>query len=184
MRRYLTVLAQRLPLAAAGSADDLVQDALLTIHATLPACRQPATFLAWAATIQRRQAYAAWHRRPPTASLETLLAADARLEPAELHDRRVDPAGDQAVFRLLHDCLDTDEERLWAVCVALGIKRRELGLIFDTPVAHFDALGVTVRRKLRHHLAFLAFFEQPMTRPICRVSTVSTRRALLRRQPT
>ena len=57
-----------------------------------------------------------------------------------------------------------------------GVKRRELGLIFAAPVAHFDAVGATVRRKLRGHTAFLAFFEQPVTRPICHVSTVSARR--------
>ena len=149
LRRYLTVLAGRLPLPAGAAVEDGVQDALLTVCATLPACRQPAGFLAWAATILRRQAYAAWQRSPPTASLEALLAADPRLEPADPRDRTVDPAGDGAVFRLLHDCLDTDEERLWALCIALGVKRRELGIIFDTPPARFDAVGARVRRKLR-----------------------------------
>ena len=81
--------------------------------------------------------------------MAALLAADPRVEPADPHDRHVDPAGDQAVFRLLHDCLDTDEARLWALCVALGVKQRELGLIFDTPPARFAAVGATVRRKLR-----------------------------------
>jgi len=154
--RYLTVLAGRLPLPAGGAVEDGVQDALLTIHATLPACRQPPAFLAWAATIQRRQAYTAWHRSPPTASLEALLEGDPRLEPADPHARRVDPAGDQVVFRLLHDCLDTDEERLWALCVALGVKRRELALIFDTPLPRFDAVGARVRRKLRRAPAWRA----------------------------
>jgi len=129
--------------------EDGVQEALLTVCATLPACRQPAGFLAWAATILRRQAYAAWHRSPPTASLAALLEADPRWEPADPRARSIDPAGDQAVFRLLHDCLDTEEERLWALCVALGVKRRELGIIFDTPLPRFDSVGATVRRKLR-----------------------------------
>jgi len=147
--RYLTMLARQLPLPAGGAVEDVVQDALLTVHSTLPACRQPAGFLAWAATIQRRQAYVAWHRNPPTTSLEALLEADPRLEPADPRARSIDPAGDQAVFRLLHDCLDTEEERLWALCVALGVKRRELGIIFDTPLPRFDSVGATVRRKLR-----------------------------------
>ena len=156
VRRYLMVLAGRLPLPAGGAVEDGVQDALLTVCATLPACRQPGGFLAWAATILRRQAYAAWHRAPPPASLEALLAADPRLEPADPRARHVDPAGDQAVFRLLHNCLDTDEERLWALCVALGVKRRELGLIFDTSLLRFDAVGASVRRKLRRAPAFRA----------------------------
>ncbi|MDQ2809612.1 MAG: hypothetical protein M3Z04_22285 [Chloroflexota bacterium] len=81
------------------------------------------------------------------------IEADPTQEPAD-RTRTVDPLGDQAVFRLLHECLDTDEERLWALCVALGVKRRELGIIFDTPVARFDAVGASVRRKLRQHPAF------------------------------
>lgn len=160
LRRYLTVLARQLPLPADGAVENGVQDALLTVWETRPACRQPAGFLAGAATILRRQAYTAWHHRPPTASSEALLAADPRVDPADPRARSGDPAGDQAVFRLLHHCLDADEERLWALCVALGVKRRELGLIFDTPLPRFDSVGATVRRKLRGHPVFVAFFEQ------------------------
>jgi len=54
LRRYLTVLARRLPLPAGGAVEDGVQDALLTVCATLSACRQPAGFLAWVATILAR----------------------------------------------------------------------------------------------------------------------------------
>ncbi|MDQ2807988.1 MAG: hypothetical protein M3Z04_13925 [Chloroflexota bacterium] len=153
--RYLHVLAVRLPPPAGDDPADAVQAALLTVHATWARCRQPGGFLAWAGTILRRQAYAAWRATPPTDSLDALLAADPSQEPAD-RTRTVDPLGDQAVFALLHECLDTDEERLWALCVALGVKRRELGLIFDTPLARFDVVGATVRRKLRRHLAVRA----------------------------
>jgi hypothetical protein len=74
------------------------------------------------------------------------LAAD----PAAARDRRVDPLGDQELLHILHDCLETDEERAWALWICLGLKRREWAMIFDTPLSHFDWLRVRVQRKLRH----------------------------------
>ncbi|MDQ2809614.1 MAG: hypothetical protein M3Z04_22295 [Chloroflexota bacterium] len=71
--RYLHVLAVRLPSPAGDDPADAVQGALLTVHTTWAQCRQPGGFLAWAGTILRRQAYAAWRTTPPTASLEALL---------------------------------------------------------------------------------------------------------------
>jgi DNA-directed RNA polymerase specialized sigma24 family protein len=150
---YLTVVAGRLPPPRPDvSWDDLVQDTLIDVQQKYATCEVPAAFLAWAVTILKRKGMATW-RREPTLSLEALAARDETTLNGEwigARDRHVDPLGDQELLRLLHDCLDSDEERAWALWIALGLKRREWSMVFDAPVPHFDWLRVRVQRKLRH----------------------------------
>jgi DNA-directed RNA polymerase specialized sigma24 family protein len=153
LRSYLTLLAKRLPAPCPGvSWDDLVQDTLIEIQQTYPTCQVPTAFLAWAGTILKRKGTATWRRHPPL-SLEAIAAREPTgigKQWSSERDRHVDPLGDQDFLRLLHDCLETDEERAWALWIALGLKRREWSLVFDTPLPHFDWLRVRVQRKLRH----------------------------------
>lgn len=163
---YLAVLADRLPSPRPGVGwDDLVQDTLIDIQQTYATCQVPAAFLAWAVTILKRKGTATWRSQPPL-SLEAMTARDQTLTGQEwpaMRDRRVDPLGDQDFLRFLHDCLDTDEERAWALWIALGLKRREWSLVFDTPLPHFDWLRVRVQRKLRHCPRFHLLVERAPT---------------------
>ncbi len=166
---YLTAMTIRLlPPAPTVTWDDLVQETLIEIHQRYRTCEQPATFLGWAVTILKRKGAATWrtlHREEPLPEDE---AAEVALLPpgspasGDLRNRHVDPEGDQEVLRILHQCLDTDEERLRMVWDIVGWKRREWVLVFDAPLARFDQLGVTVKRKLRRCAAFLALVGQPV----------------------
>lgn len=160
---YLNTLACRLALPPGVNASDVVQDSLLIIYQTLPTCREPRAFLAWAATILRRQAARQWRSTPAPARYAAALDTQAALlpDPQPARERHVDPDGDQALLGLLHRCLDTDEERLWALCVMFGLKRRELHLLLDASPAHLDALAQRVRRKLRSSAEFRAFLLPP-----------------------
>ncbi|HUS15326.1 MAG TPA: sigma factor [Chloroflexia bacterium] len=162
---YLCTIARYLRLPPEYEAGDLVQETLIVVQQTHRHCRDPEAFLAWAATILRRQAQASWKDRPALRPLELDaldLAGQGRQAPCPpARDRSVDAAGDQELLRLLHDCLSTDEERLWALCMMLGLKRRELGLIFDQPLARFDYIARIVKRKLAANPQFRALFVQP-----------------------
>ena len=50
--------------------------------------------------------------------------------------------------------MDSDEERIVALCVSFGMKRREWGMVFARPLAQFDELSRTAKRKLRACLEF------------------------------
>lgn len=162
---YLTVVARHLPPPAPGVTwDDLVQATLLEIYRKHHTCTQPRAFLGWAVTILKRQGAATWR----TAGREVPLPAGEQAEAALLRqggnarNRHVDPEGDQDLLRVLHECLDTDEERLRALWEFQGWKRREWALVFDAPLTRFDRLGVIIKRKLRQCLAFRALIGPPL----------------------
>lgn len=162
LSRYLTALAVRLPPPRPDvSWDDLVQDTLIEINQKPGACRVPAALLAWAVAILKRKGGATWRTRPAI-SLEALAesAHPAQPDPSLSRDRHVDPLGDQELLQILHDCLETDEERAWALWICLGLKRREWAMIFDSPLTHFDWLRVRVQRKLRQCPRFLVLMDR------------------------
>jgi DNA-directed RNA polymerase specialized sigma24 family protein len=123
----------------------------MIVYQQVATCRQPEAFLAWAIVILRRTAAGTW-RHPRSAPLEvsqSMPQQEASWEPI-LPLATSDPGGDQELLRLLHDCLDTDEERAWALWIFfVGLKRREWELIFDVPLTRYDTLGQQVKRKLR-----------------------------------
>jgi DNA-directed RNA polymerase specialized sigma24 family protein len=164
---YLSAMTPRLlPLAPTVTWDDLVQDTLIEIHQRYHTCEQPVTFLGWAVTILKRKGAATWRTRRREEPLPDDEAAEIALlppRPGDSRNRHVDPEGDQEVLRILHQCLDTDEERLRMVWDIVGWKRREWALVFDAPLARFDQLGVTVKRKLRRCAAFLALVSGPVS---------------------
>jgi DNA-directed RNA polymerase specialized sigma24 family protein len=152
LSNYLTALTPRLlPPAPSVGWEDLVQETLIEVHQKLANCEQPAAFLGWAVTILKRKGAATWRiirREDPLPADEV---AEAALLPrmVEARNRHVDPEGDQDVLRMLHECLDTDEERLRALWDFQGWKRREWAMVFDTPLGRFDRLGVVIKRKLQ-----------------------------------
>jgi DNA-directed RNA polymerase specialized sigma24 family protein len=155
---YLFTLAPRLPPPAPGVAwADLVQETLIEVHQRYPTCRQPSAFLGWAVAILKHKGAGTWRTARPTDPLP----GDDEEAAAAPRAHQADPAGDQDVLRLLHECLDSDEERLRALWPFLGLKRREWALVFDAPLARFDQLGVAVKRKLLRCPAFLAWAGQP-----------------------
>jgi DNA-directed RNA polymerase specialized sigma24 family protein len=165
LANYLTAVACRLPPPAPAIAwDDLVQETLLEIHQKYGTCRQPLAFLGWAVTILKRKGAGTWRTGGREEPLPAGDGAEAALleRAVEPPSRQVDPAGDQEVLRVLHECLDTDEERLRVVWVFAGWKRRDWALVFDTSLARFDQLGVTVKRKLLRCPAFRALVSQPV----------------------
>ena len=164
---YLTCIAQHLRCAAPCSdPGDLVQEALIAIRRDYTQCRQPHVFLEWAAQVLRNKRADSWRQFREETSLEALLERSG-LAATEVvtyvctgRDRHVDPTGDQELFRILHDCLDTDEERLLAFMGIMGLKRREIAMLFDTPLARWDRVRMAVKRKLECSEPFLALFER------------------------
>lgn len=133
--------------------EDLLQETLRTIVEGRVPCQDPTAFLHWAVVILKRAAAGTW-RSPRPAQLDM-----PGVEEPAAPLATTDPAGDQELLRLLHDCLDTDEERTWALAVFFaGLKRREWALLFDTPIERYDTLGQQVKRKLRRSVRFRAFF--------------------------
>jgi len=169
LRAYLITKLRYLGLGTGIDGEDLVQETLLIIKQSHRACREPAAFLAWAVMILRRQGQATWPTRPLPRSLNHEPAehghADARRTVDSRADRSVDPQGDQDLLRLLHNCLETEEERFVAVCMMLGLKRRELSWVFDAPLTHLDYVSQCVKRKLRASAEFRALFRAPQFRP-------------------
>ena len=162
---YLTAVTRRLPPAAPDATwTDLVQETLLDIHRQYQTCRQPVAFLSWAVAIMKRKGAGTWRTAHPEEPLPAGEEAEAALlrRAVEPRPRHVDPEGDQEVLRVLHECLDTDEERLRVVWTFVGWKRREWAMVFDAPLARFDQLGVTVKRKLQRCAAFQAWLGQPV----------------------
>jgi DNA-directed RNA polymerase specialized sigma24 family protein len=159
---YLTHIARRLPAPVAGwEPDDLVQETLAIVHKQYGDCNNPATFLAWAAQIMRRQGLGNWRagqREVPEAALFPPDEEGRRPPTATRPDPLANALGDQELLRILHDCLDDDEERTLALCYTFGLKRRELGILFDRPLVYFDELGRKVKRKLRRCALFRALF--------------------------
>lgn len=153
LRAYLARLAAHLALPAGTTAEDLVQTTLLTIYQKRTTCRSPQTFLGWAATVLRRQQATVWRQTTPAQPLSTTDEDQLAAAPPPPHD----PAGEQELLRLLHNSLDTDEERVWAFCMMMGLKRRDLLLLLDVPPAQLDVLAARVRRKLRANPAFRAW---------------------------
>ncbi len=137
---------------------DLVQETLLDIYRHPAACRVPAAFLAWALTILKRKGARSWDR-PSHDSLEQAHTAEnPALQLPDQGGRHKDPLGDQELLGILHDCLDNDEERGWAVWhFYVGLKRREWAMAFDSGLRQFDRLQRVVIGKLRHCDLFLAF---------------------------
>ncbi len=166
---YLTTISRRLPSPAASVVwEDLVQETLVEISQRYGTCEQPPTFLGWAVTILKRKGAATWRTTRREEPLPDDEAAEAaRLPPGSLavdtRNRHVDPEGDQEILRILHRCLDTDEERLRMLWEIVGWKRREWALVFDTPLPRFDQLGVIVKRKLRRCASFLALVGHPVS---------------------
>jgi DNA-directed RNA polymerase specialized sigma24 family protein len=161
LRRYLARAgAGRPPPAPPAAWDDVIQEARAAVAARLAGCRAPRAFLPWALAILENQRRQTW-RAPVPVSLEALQEARADYAPVARgaeRDRHVDPAGDQELLRILRRCLDTDEERGMALWLMLGLKRREWGLIFASPLTHYDGLRQQVRRKLGGCPAFLRLF--------------------------
>jgi DNA-directed RNA polymerase specialized sigma24 family protein len=155
---YLFAIAATLPEPAAGlERADLVQMTLAAVYAHIAECRQPRTFLAWAAQILRNQQRGNWRRARHEISWPAdAEAGDAGGAAARLGPRDANPEGDQDVLRILRRCLDSDEERTLALCFTFGLKRRELGMVFERPLAYFDELGRKVKRKLRQCPEFQA----------------------------
>ena len=188
---YLTEAARLLHTPVAGlERTDLVQETLAAVYQRYAECRHPAQFLAWATGILYNLGRANWreHRRA-AADINSRPARRARHRTALDRDYAANPLGDQELLRVLHECLDTDEERMLALCFTFGLKRRELGIVFDRPLAHFDELGRKVRRKLRRCGSFRDLFDAPLPagrpgeqakEPVSRASAVETRRARLR----
>ncbi len=137
---------------------DLVQETLLDIYRQPAACRVPAAFLAWALTILKRKGARSWDQRALDSLDKAQAAEEAALEQPDQRDRHKDPLGDQELLRVLHDCLDDDEERGWAVWhFYVGLKRREWAMAFEGGLRQFDRLQRVVIGKLRHCDLFLSF---------------------------
>ena len=137
---------------------DLVQETLLDIYRQPNGCRVPAAFLVWALTILKRKGARSWDQRVHDSLDKAQAAGDAALEQPDQRDRHKDPLGDQELLGVLHNCLDTDEERGWAVWhFYVGLKRREWTIAFDGGVRQFDRLQRAVVGKLRHCDLFLSF---------------------------
>jgi DNA-directed RNA polymerase specialized sigma24 family protein len=150
----------RAPLGGLEPAD-LVQATLVAVHQSHEECQHPAQFLAWATHILYNLGRSNW-REHERAAADTEPDPARRTRPRPAAARAyANPLGDQEVLRILHDCLDTDEERTLALCIIFGLKRRELGIVFDKPLAHFDELGRRVKRKLRKCGSFRDLFIPP-----------------------
>jgi DNA-directed RNA polymerase specialized sigma24 family protein len=160
LRRYLEVTSGQLaPPAPPLAWDDLIQETLLVVRARLTDCRNPRAFLPWALEILRTAGKRSWRRRRAH-SLDAAIeqAGEAAHPPSP--ERSVDPTGDQELLRILRECLDTDEERGWALWLVLGLKRREWALIFESSLTHYDWLRQRVRRKLMRCSALLLLMDR------------------------
>jgi DNA-directed RNA polymerase specialized sigma24 family protein len=112
---------------------EVVQSALIEIHHSYRACKAPEAFLAWCVGVLNRVRAGSWKQADTlTTALDPDVPAPAADDPATDAGRvrTVDAVGDQDVLRAIHDCLSTLEERLAALCIVFGLKRREILLVF------------------------------------------------------
>lgn len=153
---YLAPPAAHLALPPGTTAEDLIQATLLTVYQKRARCRSPQTFLAWARTLLRGHQATVWRQTAPAMQqVQSLSSTDeAALPPALRQNPPEDPTGEQELLPILRQSLDTDEERLWAICILLGLKRRDLLTLLEVTPAQLDVLAARVRRKLRASPAF------------------------------
>ncbi len=156
---YLLLTAPALPPPHPGMEwVDLVQETLLDIYRQPAACRVPAAFLAWALTILKRKGAGSWNIRVHESLEKTQALGDEIIDQLDQRNRHIDPLGDQELLGVLHDCLDDDEERGWALWhFYVGLKRREWALAFDGGLRQFDRLHRVVVGKLRRCDRLLLF---------------------------
>jgi hypothetical protein len=139
----------------------VVQDTLQEIYLTLLRRQDTRGFLALALVILRRQSAGRWKARKSQSAHEQSLdltaddpsgagpaISDVSIEGTRDPYRSVDPQGDREVLLILGRCLQTVEQRTIGLGLYLGLKRREILLVFQDLAGNYDNLRRAVEQRL------------------------------------
>ena len=167
---WLHVIASRMHSSPAPGVpwQDVVQNTLVEVHAHYAGCKDPQSFLGFAATILERQRIRSWREFIQRTRWETPLEREESLDNAvgdsqtpqaliteEGADSSVldygslDQGGEKTIFTVLGECLRTDDQRILALGLLFDLKRREIMRIFGMAEDKFDNVRRTLKARLR-----------------------------------
>lgn len=139
----------------------IIEDTLQEIYLTLTRRSDTSTFLGLALTILRRQRATSWKTHLSHSAREQSFDATVEGDTGSstvsplvesIHTRdpyqSVDPQGDLAILTILGQCLRTVEQRIIALGRYLGLKRREILLVFTDLPEKYDNLRRAVEKRL------------------------------------
>lgn len=174
---WLYAVTARMPSSPAPgeSLTAVVQNTLIEIHKHFASCTDPSSFLGFAATILERQRLATWrnlaHQNQREVSIDRILHSDDESESDNsireskalvFNDSYDGISGERMLFALFRDELNSNE-RLLALCFMVGLKRRDVLLLFSDSMtsAKYDNLRRSLIYKLRKSARFRQIYNLP-----------------------
>ena len=191
LANYLTAMATRLrrPIAPNVTLKELVQNTLIIIHKKLDKQTNLSYFLAWAVKIlefKRRETWRDWyahnkHIQPPdgdgeeggNSEVDNMEASGSAPDEQDRdHDNSLQGMGSEAddqLFTILSECLEDDQERLLALGLMVGMKRRNMQSIFAMLKDDFNSVRRKLITRLRTCCRYLVLFNLVESPPkICK----------------